>query len=63
MKVVLFIEDTTRGIYPELRWQSNGVLDHLQDSLAMHLMHHFVQHIEALQKDGLLVVSPESPKL
>lgn len=58
MKAVLMIEDTPRGIYPELRWQGNGVTDHLTDSLAMHLMNHFVQHIKDLETNELLVVTP-----
>lgn len=56
MKAVLMIEDTTKGIYPELRWQSNGVLDHLPESLAMHLMNYFIQHMKELESKGLLVV-------
>lgn len=57
MKAILIIEDTTKGIYPELRWQGNGVSDHLSDSLAMHLVNHFVQQIRTMDEQKLLVVS------
>lgn len=61
MKAVLMIEDTPRGIYPELRWQGNGVTDHLTDSLAMHLMNQFVQSVKELETKGLLVVTRAGP--
>lgn len=37
MKIVYIIEDTTKGIYPEVRWQGNGVTDNIETSLSMNL--------------------------
>jgi hypothetical protein len=64
MKVVIILEDTTKGIYPEVRWKGNGVCDHPPDSISLHLCTLLVKQIEELAKAGALVVvkEPMSPE-
>lgn len=61
MKVVIILEDTTKGIYPEIRWRGNGCCDQPHESLSMHLATTFSQHFEELEKSGVIVMDRNQP--
>jgi len=46
MKVIITIEDTTDGVYPVVKWDDNGVTDHLSSSLSMNLAAQFASMLK-----------------
>ena len=61
MKVVIILEDTAKGIYPEVRWRGNGCCDNPMDSISMHLATNFVKQFEELDKAGAIVLDKDQP--
>jgi hypothetical protein len=59
MKVLIILEDTPNGIYPEIRWRDNGCCDHAADSICMHLATFLAKHIEELAKSHTLKVDKQ----
>lgn len=61
MKVVLVLQDTPKGIYPEVRWRGNGCCDNPMDSISMHLITNFVKQFEELEKAGVIHLDKAEP--
>lgn len=62
MRAALFLTDTPDGLETKLVWQVNGHLDHLHDSIGMHLMAQFTEMIRQQEKLGALrLVKEEKP--
>lgn len=56
MRAALFLTDTPDGLEMKLVWQANGHLDHLHDSIGMHLMAQFSEQIREYDTRGILKV-------
>lgn len=54
MRAALFLTDTPDGLETKLVWQVNGHLDHLHDSIGMHLMAQFTEMIRQQERLGAL---------
>ena len=54
MRAALFLTDTPDGMETKLVWQVNGHLDHLHDSIGMHLMAQFTEIIRQQERLGAL---------
>lgn len=59
MRAALFLTDTPDGLETKLVWQVNGHLDHLQDSIGMHLMAQFTEVIRQHERLGVLKIVQE----
>lgn len=59
MKTILLLEDTPDGIQAELRWQDNGVQDHLPDSVAMNVMGNLIRLMKNMQDSGAVRIVSE----
>lgn len=60
MRSALFLEDTPEGLQVKLVWQANGHLDHLADSIGMHLMAQFTETIRQMDRGKVLKVVKEA---
>lgn len=60
MKVLIILEDTPNGIYPEIRWRPNGCCDQPMDSISMHLATTLAKDIEEQAKGKTLRVVTEA---
>ena len=59
MKSVLMLADSSEGTIAILKWDSNGFLDHLPDSIAMNTMANLMATMRKLEKAGAIrVISP-----
>lgn len=61
MKVVIILQDTPKGIYPEIRWRGNGCCDNPMDSISLHLATTFTKQFEELEKAGAIVLDKTEP--
>ena len=61
MKAILILQDTPKGIYPEIRWRGNGCCDNPMDSVSMHLITTFVKQFEELAKAGAIYLDKQEP--
>ena len=61
MKVVIILEDTPKGIYPEIRWRGNGCCDNPMDSISLHIATTVAKQIEESAKAHALRVDCASP--
>ena len=61
MKVVIILQDTPKGIYPEIRWRGNGCCDNPMDSISLHLATTFTKQFEELEKAGVIVLDKTEP--
>jgi hypothetical protein len=61
MKVVVILQDTPKGVYPEVRWRGNGCCDNPMDSISLHLVTTFVKQFEELEKSGVIRLDRDEP--
>jgi hypothetical protein len=60
VRVEIVLEDTTKGVYPVIRWAGNGVCDNYALSLSMNLAAQFAYTLKEYGRVGALKVLEKS---